>query len=86
MFIPWEGNEFVNGVISMDREQIYADLMEKIEQTFTPTEEELLKLHARLDQYDDTELIHFLENFATFGVEAVLECLFGIKGAKEDEE
>ena len=27
----------------MDREQIYADLMEKIEQTFTPTEEELGK-------------------------------------------
>ena len=86
MFIPWEGNEFANGVISMDREQIYADLMEKIEQTFTPTEEELGKLHARLEQYDDTELMHFLENFATFGVEAVLECLFGIPGTKEDEE
>ena len=70
----------------MDREQIYADLMEKIEHTFTPTDDELTKLHARLDQYDDTELMHFLENFATFGVEAVLECLFGIQGTKEDEE
>ena len=70
----------------MDRKQIYADLMEKIEQTFTPTEEELFKLHERLDKYDDTELMHFLENFATFGVEAVLECLFGIQGTKEGEE
>ena len=60
--------------------------MEKIEQTFTPTEEELGKLHARLEQYDDTELMHFSENFATFGVEAVLECLFGIPGTKEGEE
>lgn len=64
---------------AMNREQIYADLIEKIEQTFTPTEEELEKLHERLERYDDTELMHFSENFATFGVEAVLECLFGIK-------
>lgn len=42
------------GVKGMDREQIYADLMEKIEQTFTPTEEELCKLHERLEKYDDT--------------------------------
>ena len=69
----------------MNREKIYADLMEKIEQTFTPTDEELSKLKERIEKYDDTELMHFTENFATFGVEAVLECLFGIKGSHREE-
>ena len=69
----------------MDREKVYVDLMEKIEQTFTPTEEEMEKLRERIDRYDDTELRNFSENFSTFGVEAVLECLFGIKESYREE-
>jgi hypothetical protein len=70
----------------MDREKIYADLLGKIEQTFTPTDEEMSKLKERLEKYDDTELTNFTENFSTFGVEAVLECLFGIKSTHKNDQ
>lgn len=63
----------------MERNEVHTLLMEKIQTCFSPTAEEIKIIEDRFSLYDDTQLIHLERNFEVFGVNAVVECLYGLK-------
>lgn len=63
----------------MEQNEVHTLLMEKIQTCFSPTAEEIKIIEDRFSLYDDTQLMHLERNFEVFGVNAVVECLYGLK-------
>lgn len=63
----------------MEKDEIYEMVLERVKACFTPTEKELVIIENRLKQYDAMELKNLEENFSHFGVDSIVECLYGLK-------
>ena len=61
---------------NMNRNELYQMIVNRTIQCFTPTEHELHMIENRLKQYSNEELKHLEANFTTFGVDAILECMY----------
>lgn len=55
---------------------LYDSILKKFYDTFTPTKEEAQLFTNRLREYTEEELKHLDANFALFGVNEVLACVF----------
>ena len=55
----------------------YDRTIKKFHETFTPTPEEEMLFVSRLEKYSEEELTNLEANFAFFGVDEVLACVFG---------
>lgn len=55
---------------------LYESILKKFYAVFTPTVEEEKLFTKRLSEYTEEELKHLDANFALFGVNEVLACVF----------
>lgn len=55
---------------------LYDSILKKFYTVFTPTKEEAVLFTNRLREYTQEELQHLDANFALFGVNEVIACVF----------
>lgn len=54
-------------------------VVEEADRIYTLDRQERQRLVCRIEAYDEVELRHFADNLNCFGVDAVLEVLYGLR-------
>lgn len=54
-------------------------VVEEADRIYTLDRQERQRLVCRIEAYDEVELRHFADNLTCFGVDAVLEALYGLR-------
>lgn len=64
---------------SSERTALENRVVEEADRIYTLDRKERQRLVCRIEAYDEVELRHFSDNLNCFGVDAVLEVLYGLR-------